>query len=121
MHSVIISLASNYEAKKNLFEARARLEQILSEVTYSDCIRTRGIGTQRLCYYRNQLLFGSTTLTVDELTEHLKSIEQQMGRTPEARQQGIVCIDLDLLKYDTAHYHERDWERPYVRRLLPQP
>ncbi|MBR1448517.1 MAG: 2-amino-4-hydroxy-6-hydroxymethyldihydropteridine diphosphokinase [Prevotella sp.] len=121
MHQVIISLASNHEAKKNLFEARACLEQILNEVTYSDCIRTRGIGTQRLCYYRNQLLFGKTALTVDELTERLKSIELQMGRTSEARQQGIVCIDLDLLKYDAERFHERDWERPYVRRLLPQP
>ena len=120
MHKVIISLASNKGAKKNLSEARKCLEQILDEMSFSDCIRTRAIGTERICYYHNQLLFASTTLSADELVSRLKAIEQQMGRTAEARQQGIVCIDLDLLKYDEQRYHLRDWERPYVQRLLPQ-
>ena len=48
----------------------------------------------------------------------LKEMEKEMGRTPEEREQGIVRIDLDLLLFDQQRYHERDWERDYIRRLL---
>ncbi|MDE5782881.1 MAG: 2-amino-4-hydroxy-6-hydroxymethyldihydropteridine diphosphokinase [Prevotella sp.] len=119
MHQVIISLASNHEAKKNLFEAQRCLEQILDEVNYSDCIQTKSIGTHQQCIYHNQLLFGSTSLTVNDLLSRLKAIETGMGRTKEAREQGIVCIDLDLMLYDDQRYHLRDWDRPYIQRLLP--
>jgi len=120
-HQVIISLASNREAKKNLFEARRHLEQILHDVRFSASIRTRGIGTKRQCYYQNQLLFASTTLDVADLESTLKTIEHEMGRNAADRSQGVVRIDLDLLLYDGCRYHLRDWERPYVQRLLPQP
>ena len=69
--------------------------------------------------YLNQLVEATTALTADELTQALKDIEQQMGRTQEDRRRGIVRIDLDLLLYGEQRYHLRDWERPYVKALLP--
>ena len=70
--------------------------------------------------YLNQLVCAETTLEVEELIQTLKDIEQQMGRTQEDRRQGIVRIDLDLLLYGEQRYHLKDWDRPYIKALLPK-
>ena len=119
-HHAIIALASNHEAEKNLFEARRCLEQILFDIHYSECKRSQAFGNKSQGDYYNQLLFGTTDLSVEQLIEALKQIEINMGRTQTAREQGIVCIDLDLMLYDEQRYHLRDWERPYIQCLLSQ-
>ena len=43
-----------------------------------------------------------------------------MGRSTEDRQQGIVRLDLDILEYDGVRHHLADWDRHYVKLLLPQ-
>lgn len=120
MHQVILSLAANCNHEKNLSEARSRLEQILSSITFSRELWTNPIGSHCILpdKYLNQLVRGCTQLPVDELSKWLKDTEIQMGRTPEDRQLGIVRIDIDLLEYDGQRYHLRDWERSYVKELL---
>ena len=120
-HCVIIALASNHEAEKNLFEAKRRLEQILFDVHYSECKCSQAFGNKSKGYYYNQLMYGTTDMNVEQLIEVLKETETIMGRTPETREQGIVGIDLDLMQYDGERHHLRDWERPYIKNLLPQP
>ena len=68
--------------------------------------------------YLNQLVYATTSLSVDELQSALKNIELCLGRTTEDRQKGIVRIDLDLLQYGDQRYHLRDWDRPYIKALL---
>ena len=120
MHQVILSLAANCDAEKNLPEARLCLEQILAFTFYTDAIWTEPIGCKRKDLYLNQLVKAQTELTYEQLSEQLKAIEQQMGRTREDRQQGIVRMDLDILEYDGTRHHLADWERHYVKLLLPQ-
>lgn len=120
MHQVILSLAANCDAEKNLPEARLCLEQILTFTHYTDAIWTEPIGCKRKDLYLNQLVKAQTELTYEQLNEQLKAIEQQMGRTREDRQQGIVRMDLDILEYDGTRHHLADWERHYVKLLLPQ-
>jgi 2-amino-4-hydroxy-6-hydroxymethyldihydropteridine diphosphokinase len=115
---IIISLASNYQQEKNLSEARQRLGQILSDISYTRELWTEPIGHEGSPLYLNQLAYAKSTLTVRELEEKFKQIEQSLGRTEECRQQGIVPIDIDLLQFQDTRYHLRDWERCYVRDLL---
>ena len=120
MHQVVISLAANCDAEKNLPEARLCLEQILSFTHYTDALWTEPIGGKRKDYYLNQLVKAETKLSFDELHSQLKAIEMKMGRTAEDRQEGIVRIDLDILAFDNNRHHLADWERHYVKILLPQ-
>ncbi len=120
MHSVIISLASNHDAKHNLNEARSCLAQIFSDINYSDELLTDPINAKRKDKYLNQLARFDSTLSAEQINQQLKAIEQQIGRTDEDRQLGIVKIDLDLLLHDNLRFHQKDWERPYVQLLLPQ-
>ncbi len=127
-YDIIISLASNDQQRENLEEARCRLLRILSSFSFSREIWTEPFSLTKQeekgdkCkkpLYLNQLCFGTTFLSVDELQKELKNIERKMGRSPESKLQGLVPIDLDLLLYDNDRYHLSDWERPYVTALLP--
>ena len=127
MHSILLSLASNYEQEKNLSEAREALAQVLVSPVYTSAIWTEPYHsptshfsplTPRL--YLNQLVYAQTDLDCDELNSRLKEIEKAQGRNDEARRQGLVPVDLDLLQYDQQRFHLRDWQRPYIQQLLPE-
>jgi len=126
MHHVLISLASNYQAKEHLDKARTALTELLSSAVYTQEIWTEPEGTTgrtsdacaRKALYLNQLVSADTSANADELNSCLKDIEKELGRTAECRQRGIVTIDLDLLQYDDTRHHLRDWNRSYVRHLL---
>lgn len=120
MHSVIISLASNHDAKQNLNEARCCLAQIFSQIKYTAETLTEPVNARRKDKYVNQLARFETTLSAEETNSQLKAIEQQIGRTDEDRKLGIVNIDLDLLMHGDERYHQKDWERSYVQNLLAQ-
>ena len=120
MHKVLISLAANCDQKQNLNEARLRLGHVLSSFSFTPELWTEPEGALlRHDRYLNQLVAGDTALTTDELCRQLKAIEELMGRTDADRSQGIVRIDLDLLLYDSERHHLKDWERCYVKQLLP--
>lgn len=120
MHQVILSLGANYQAEKNLPEALISLGQILFSTHFTDTIWTEPIGSKRTDLYLNQLVKAQTELDFESLKNAIKDIEIRLGRSPEERTQGIVRIDIDILEYDGIRHHLRDWERPYVLRLLPQ-
>ncbi len=130
-YDVIISLASNYRQKENLEEARQRLSQIFMSHYFSRELWTDPFNSTRCkeqgekcedskepARYLNQLVFGKSTHDAQNLQERLKIIENEMGRTAECRQQGIVPIDLDLMLHGHKRYHETDWARSYVKELL---
>ena len=131
MHSILLSLASNHEQEKNLGEAREALAQVLVSPDYTPAIWTEPYGkkqppshlsplTSHPSKYLNQLVSAQTSLDSDELILRLKEIEKVQGRDDEARRQGLVPIDLDLLLYDQQRFHLRDWQRPYIQQLLPE-
>ncbi len=113
-----MSLAANCHHKENLAEARRRLGQILFNVHYTDELWTEPFGGRTPSMYLNQLVYATTSLSLEQLTETLKQTELDMGRNSEERRKGIVCIDLDLMLFDGVRHHLRDWERPYIQALL---
>ncbi len=126
-YDIIISLASNDQQREHLIEARKRLSEILSSVSFSPEMWTEPLSSRLVeknfpstekKLYLNQLMYGTTSFSADRLQKELKTIEREMGRTPDCKQRGVVPIDLDLLQYGDCRYHLSDWERTYVRDLL---
>ena len=118
-HQILLSLAANIQQKENMAEARHRLSALIDDTCYTPEQWTEPIGNSRPDKYLNQLVRATTTLSADELQQRCKEIETAMGRSAEERRQGIVRIDIDLLLHDGRRYHERDWERDYIKQLLP--
>lgn len=143
MHNVLVLLASNYRQEQHLSQARKALAQVLSSCCYTEAIWTEPEGStiqanqpegnaiqanqpegnatriSERPLYLNQLLSARTDLDADSLVHRLKQIECELGRNDDMRRQGLVPIDLDLLQHDDQRYHQRDWQRSYVQRLLP--
>ena len=115
-HQIIISLASNENQEANLQAAREQLTQLLSEAHFTSAIWTDPINSIRQEPYLNQLCKATTAFSMNLLNEVLKETEKRLGRTHN--EDGIVTIDLDLLQYDEAQYHLRDWSRNYVNNLI---
>ena len=120
-HQVIISLAANRFQKTNLSKARCCLEEILSDLQFTDECWTEPVGNAtRHDAYLNQLAKGTTEMDEETLNAWLKQTEQHFGRTDAKRRLGIVPIDLDLLLFDGEQRHLRDWQRNYVKNLICQ-
>ena len=116
-HEVIISLASNENHESNLAKAREQLTQLLTEVRFTNAIWTKPLNSIRKEPYLNQLCKGTTAFSEGLLGEVLKETEKRIGRTHN--EDGIVVVDIDLLQYDEQRFHLRDWERSYVKDLIP--
>ena len=116
-HPVLIALGSNQQAAIRMAEAADRLMSLLSNVECSRAIHTLPMGIDSPPFL-NSLVRGYTQLSAEELEKELKTMEHQLGRTDEDKQRGIIAIDADLLRYDDRRFHEKDWERPYIKELI---
>lgn len=67
--------------------------------------------------YANMMASCTTNLSREDLTSLLKSIERQAGNTRELRRQGVVMMDIDLMEYASVRCHDKDWDRPYIKKL----
>lgn len=117
-HRIILCLASNTCQQHYLERARQALATLLPGLSYTTEHWTQPVGAVRDDLYLNQLAAGETHLPLNDLQPLLKQIEQQLDREHDGS--GIVTIDIDLLQYDETRYHLRDWQRDYVRLLLPE-
>ena len=52
------------------------------------------------------------------MEEITKDIERRMGRLPKDKREHRVPIDIDILQLGQTIYHDKDWQRHYVKQLL---
>lgn len=111
-HRVIIALGSCCRPVVHIQWATQHLQQQLVDMRQSRLLWTADIkGSGRM--YMNRLVAGYTPLSLSELEQQLKAIEQRCGRHGTT-----VTIDLDVMLYDDLRCHLRDWPRPYIQKLI---
>ncbi len=115
MNWILISIGSNHDAAQNMAAACRKLEQVLPSVRWSAVMRTKPVDCPRPDFFLNRLGSASTSLSVPELHLLFKQIEQQSGRTPEGKNNGIIPLDIDLLQWNDAILKPEDFRRPYVQ------
>ena len=115
MHNVILALGSNITDRQlQLQKALTLCKAYVSIGQTPPVIETAAIGVTAPPY-ANQMARATTTLTLDELTDNLKTIEQQLGRK---RGGNLVAIDIDIMQYDNQRLHHNDWDRQYIKTLI---
>lgn len=115
----ILSLGSNHDGADNMSHARRLLAGLFPDISFTSDLENEAVDGGRGVYL-NCLAKGFTALNADGLNAELKQIEKACGDSREARLRGVVSMDVDLLQLGDMVYHERDWQRPYVRQLLPR-
>ncbi len=112
MHRCLICLGANTEAEENFRRAHALLG-----AAFPDSIEW-GVRqwTEPVDFPLNPALFLNqegtlhTSLTAGEVRTIFKEIERQCGRTPHDKAEGIVRMDIDLLRYDDEQLKIKKWE-----------
>lgn len=105
---ITISLGSNTEQEQHIEEAIERLKTVFSDITFTQPQWTEPIGVVS-DKYLNCLANFTTSLSLQQLVQLLKDIETAMGDTHENHKQGIVLIDLDVIKYGDKEVKKIAW------------
>ena len=119
MHKIILSVGTNFNYEQNAKLVKEKLTEEINEIQFSEDMLTEPIGdiTSKENFL-NFLVYGSTEKGVEQLVSILKLIETQCGNTKFLRDEGKIAMDIDLLKCDNQRFHESDWTRDYIVKLM---
>lgn len=119
MHKIILSVGTNFNYEQNAKLVKEKLTEEINEIQFSENLLTEPIGEiQSNGKFLNFLVYGFTEKEVEQLVSILKQIETQCGNTKFLRNEGKIAMDIDLLKYDNQRFHESDWTRDYIVKLM---
>lgn len=121
MPKVILCLGSNKDPQRHIDAAKDLLRHTVGAIRFSPSLWTEPIGGKHKdCLYLNCLAEGETDMNYPTLHKALKDLERRLGSTPHERANGIVRIDVDILKVGSQRYNTDDWERNYIKTLLAE-
>lgn len=119
MVNVLLSIGANMECERQMQRAKERLTLAFPDITFTPTLSSPAYGMEPSAPpYTNMLAKFQTDKDEQQLILQLKSLEKELGDTPELRREGTVMMDLDILRFDRRRRHHDDWHRPYVRQLL---
>lgn len=116
VNRVFISLGSNIDPERNLFEAVRRLAAYCRLLAVSPVYETQPVGTLDQGNFLNAAALIETDLTAMELkTDVLRAIEQELGRVWTEDKNAPRTIDMDISLFndqvlDLGHRHIPDPE-----------
>ncbi|HMM04714.1 MAG: 2-amino-4-hydroxy-6-hydroxymethyldihydropteridine diphosphokinase [Dysgonomonas sp.] len=118
MNKALLSIGTNEDRESNLSLCHQFLDNIFTDISYSDTSVTMPYGTTYRNDFLNQLAVIYTDRDRDEVIRLLKSIEKDMGRNGADKKNGIVKIDIDLVIWNNNVLKPEDFTRSYIADLL---
>ncbi len=118
MNKALLSIGTNEDRESNLSLCHQFLNNIFTDISYSDTSVTMPYGTTYKNDFLNQLAVIYTDRDKDEVIRLLKSIEKDMGRNGVDKENGIVKIDIDLVIWNNNVLKPEDFTRSYIADLL---
>lgn len=115
----ILSLGTNVEPREERLQNALNWLSEIGESSYCSTPYAtapigRDAGNERR-HYRNAVVILEYDGDVATLDSLLKAYEAGAGRTPEAREQGLVPIDIDIVIADGEVIRDKDFSRYYFR------
>ena len=98
MTQVFLGLGSNLEREKNVHAGLAALRNLLGELIVSPVYESESIGFKGRHFY-NLVVSANTELTLAQLSESLKKIEDDNGRVRTGPKYSPRTLDIDILTY----------------------
>ena len=110
-------ISNSADQEANIQQAQQLLRNEYASIDFTPSIWTEPVGVVSPPYL-NCLATMSIKDSLSCLHDKTKAIERLMHSSREERKDNIVRIDIDILSFDHKHYHEDDWSRDYVKRLI---
>lgn len=115
---IIISIGSNFNQKVNIDFAKRQLATVLeNDIVFSKEIWTMPVGIESDKFI-NCICVSSTNHTFTQMKNAFKHIEKQCGRSKKNNRENIIPLDIDILMYGDEKFHNDDWSREYIKKLI---
>lgn len=98
MTAIYLSLGSNVERHKHISAALDALSMLFGDLTISSVYESKSIGFDGSNFF-NLVVGAQTSLTIPELSEMLKRIEDDNGRMRSGPKFSPRTLDIDILTY----------------------
>ncbi len=115
MNQVVIGLGSNIDPERNVAAALRRIALAHRELARSRLVETDPIGIHDQPKFLNGAVLIETDLDQRALSDWLRDLETELGRTRDGHKYGPRTIDLDVLVYNGKVVHKDFYEREFVR------
>ena len=120
MNTAITMLGSNFNATDNIELAIEKLSDHFELISQSTILISKPVGEKYKVDFHNIALKLSSDETAQETKLIFKEIENELGRTPESKQLGIIPIDIDLVFWNENLIHP-DYDRfDFVRKCIDE-
>ena len=111
MTAIYLSLGSNVERHKNITAALDALAKLLGELRISSVYESKSVGFDGSNFF-NLVVGAETSLSITELSETLKRIEDDNGRKRSGPKFSPRTLDIDILTYGDFVDNESGIELP---------
>ena len=111
MARVAVSIGSNLERERNVKDALAALGKIFGKLSRSPVYESAAYGFDGPPFYNLVVVF-ETPLDVRAVRAKIQAIENLQGRKKGENRSGSRSLDLDLLLYDDAVFHDQGLDVP---------
>ena len=98
MTQVFLGLGSNLEREKNIRAGLLALKDVFGDLTLSQVYESESVGFKGSNFY-NLVVSLQTDLTIAELSNRLKKIEDENGRVRTGPKYSPRTLDIDILTY----------------------
>lgn len=120
MNECIIGIGSNIEAEKNIPETLELLKQRVNVIKLSSLIKTKPVGITNQPNFTNGAVKIQTNLSISELKQTLKAIEDLMGRDRSQPKYGPRSIDLDIVVWNGKIVDPDYYTRNFLKQSVDQ-
>lgn len=111
MTAIYLSLGSNVDRRKNIVAALDALAELFGELQISSVYESKSVGFDGSNFF-NLVVGANTVLSIVELSETLKRIEDNNGRKRNGPKFSPRTLDIDILTYGDFVGVENDIELP---------
>ena len=111
MSRVAVSIGSNLERERNVKDALSALGKTFGELLRSPVYESAAYGFDGPPFYNLVVVF-ETPLDVRAVRAKIQAIENLQGRKIGENRSGSRSLDLDLLLYDDAVFHDQGLDVP---------
>ena len=118
MNQAIIAVGSNIDPDTNIAKAREILARDFEVVAETDFVSTKPVGYTQQPDFLNGAVLVRTDLKLEPLRQHLKQIEDTLGRRRGVLTFGPRTVDLDIVVWNGKLLAPDFYEREYLKKAV---
>ena len=120
MNEGIIMLGSNLNPEENIIRAKERINDQYEIIDESTVLITLPRNKRYKNHFYNQAIKILSDEYFEDSVRFFKQIEQELGRTPEGKSNGLIPIDIDFVFWNETAMRKKKKKWDFVKICIDQ-